>query len=137
MNYNLVVLLFVASAFVSAEPPPPLSDLAEMQWRYRIIVVQGDGVVEAYQQSLLDSSPELDERDVIWLLIDEDALVSNYPGPLADDLIVNIHRFYPSRSDGVLLIGKDGGVKARASTLETLDLFSLIDAMPMRRQEMQ
>jgi len=38
----------------------------------------------------------------------------------------------------VILIGKDGGVKLRAKTpISIQELFSLIDAMPMRRQELR
>jgi hypothetical protein len=38
----------------------------------------------------------------------------------------------------IILIGKDGGVKLRSKTPISLEeLFSLIDAMPMRRQEMR
>jgi len=37
----------------------------------------------------------------------------------------------------IRLIGKDGGVKMdRSSPVDTLTLFSLIDAMPMRQAEM-
>jgi hypothetical protein len=36
------------------------------------------------------------------------------------------------------LVGKDGGVKARwASPVDPDDIFALIDAMPMRRDEME
>ena len=39
---------------------------------------------------------------------------------------------------GVALVGKDGGVKLRRhAALPTSELFSTIDAMPMRRQEMK
>ncbi|MCR9072576.1 MAG: DUF4174 domain-containing protein [Alphaproteobacteria bacterium] len=39
---------------------------------------------------------------------------------------------------GILLIGKDGGVKLRSDEPQTADrLFEIVDAMPMRRQEMR
>ena len=37
----------------------------------------------------------------------------------------------------LLLIGKDGGVKKRTSTVSLEEVFSLIDTMPMRRREMR
>ena len=37
----------------------------------------------------------------------------------------------------LLLLGKDGGVKLRSSTVSLEDIFSLIDTMPMRRSEMR
>jgi hypothetical protein len=39
---------------------------------------------------------------------------------------------------GVVLVGKDGGVKLRReSPITVTELFQVIDAMPMRRQEMR
>lgn len=38
----------------------------------------------------------------------------------------------------VMLIGKDGGIKlSQTSPVTNTELFELIDAMPMRRQEMR
>ena len=46
-------------------------------------------------------------------------------------------RFF-SRSDAaVFLIGKDGGLKASARQLDLPALFARVDAMPMRRREME
>lgn len=44
----------------------------------------------------------------------------------------------PADQFRVLLLGKDGGVKLRRDTpIDTVTLFATIDAMPMRRDEMQ
>ena len=37
----------------------------------------------------------------------------------------------------LLLLGKDGGVKKRTSTVSLEEVLSLIDTMPMRRREMR
>ena len=37
----------------------------------------------------------------------------------------------------LIVIGKDGGVKKRTSTVSLEEVFSLIDTMPMRRREMR
>ena len=43
-----------------------------------------------------------------------------------------------SNTTTVLLIGKDGGIKARYNNMPDLkEIFSLIDRMPMRRSEMK
>ena len=39
--------------------------------------------------------------------------------------------------DRVLLIGKDGGMKSRESSLDLDAIFRRIDAMPMRKREMR
>jgi len=46
-------------------------------------------------------------------------------------------RFEPEGPLTVVLIGKDGGEKARAPSLAPADVFETIDAMPMRQREME
>ena len=84
---------------------------------------------EAYllQMKILDADKSgLAERDIL-VLSDISALGK---GKLRETLQI----------DGfeIILIGKDGGVKFRSKTsISVEELFSLIDAMPMRRQEMR
>ena len=44
---------------------------------------------------------------------------------------------YAVKPGEVILIGKDGGLKLRLDNLDIPILFSVIDAMPMRQNEMQ
>jgi hypothetical protein len=68
---------------------------------------------------------ELVERDIV-VLIDTDP---SGQGPLRTS--------FGAEGFEVLLIGKDGGVKLRQQEPVGTDvLFAVIDAMPMRRQEM-
>lgn len=69
---------------------------------------------------------------------DQGLLRTNYPGAIEARLKQELEQRFFSRSDAVVfLIGKDGGLKASAGELDLPALFERIDAMPMRRREME
>ena len=93
-----------------------LPDLAAHQWRHRVLVIDVSvQATEDYRRQLawLDAARAgLQERDL--------HLVTRTGAP----------------AFRVRLVGKDGGVKLdQATPIETVTLFALIDAMPMRRAE--
>jgi len=92
--------------------------------------------VEEDVAALKEHTPGLEERDAVWFVLDDELLVTNFPGTVAPAFAGDL-RESVSGDRPVLLIGKDGGVKMRASRLNIDELFSRIDAMPMRRREMQ
>lgn len=71
------------------------------------------------------------------MVFDESRTLTNYSGPLAPELQANTLETYRIEPGQVILIGKDGGVKSRLDQMDLDVLFSDIDAMPMRRREMQ
>lgn len=56
---------------------------------------------------------------------------------LADDFRTNTLARFLNLERGVLLLGKDGGLKAVLPSLNLHTLFNAIDAMPMRQYELQ
>jgi len=63
-------------------------------------------------------------------------LVADWAGLVERDFVVQT--VFEVRAFSVVLIGKDGGEKLRRdSFLTTRDLFAIVDAMPMRRAEME
>jgi hypothetical protein len=102
-----------------ARPPAAglaLPDLTAHQWRHRVLVIDApEQVTEDYRRQLasLDAAKAgLEERDL--------QVVTRTGAP----------------AFRVRLVGKDGGVKLdQATPLGVTTLFALIDAMPMRRDE--
>jgi hypothetical protein len=93
-----------------------LPDLPAHQWRHRVLVIDAPELTtQDYRRQLawLDAARAgLQERDL--------HLVTRTGAP----------------AFRVRLVGKDGGVKLdQATPIETVTLFALIDAMPMRRAE--
>lgn len=118
-------------------PPTPLATLVkEAKWQKRVLLLcaptPDDAELRQQKQLLGPVKADLDSRD----LLVREVIWSQLSG--AD-------RRYLSRELGVggtafqvVLLGKDGGVKRRETqALPPARLFSAIDAMPMRRQEIK
>ena len=127
-----VFFLLLAMLFpLSANPLKPYL------WKNRVILIQSDESLEELGKVKAD----LSERDLILLrlspgktvLPNEKALTSKEQKELRD-------RYKVSTKDPAtfILIGKDGGEKARQTKKLNLAKFlALIDTMPMRQSEMK
>ncbi|WP_353221683.1 DUF4174 domain-containing protein [Salinisphaera sp. C84B14] len=110
--------------------------LDDLQWDYRVVAVFTPTDTAGRETAdELSNTVGIAERDIAWFVVSPDALHSNLSKPVERASITALH-------DGggfqAVLVGKDGGVKARQS--ESLDIhafFDEIDSMPMRQQEMQ
>lgn len=105
-------------------------DLSVHLWEKRpVLVFADDENDEDYfkQMKILNTYfSDLQERDIV---IYGDNIASQN---------ASLRRKYKPSGFTVFLIGKDGGVKLRRDKLVSArELFSLIDAMPMRQREIQ
>lgn len=112
-----------------AMPPTAIAGLDAFRWKNRPVLVfapSPDDPVFIEQSALLDAAQEgLLERDIV-VLSDTDPQLDG-----AQRRRLGVQGFE------VVLIGKDGGVKLRVQEpIAAEALFSVIDAMPMRRREM-
>ncbi len=92
------------------------------------------------QASVDELSCQLQERDTDVRFVDTsdlpDADAVTAPAGVLAELMQLRSREHPEFE--MLLVGKDGGVKARTSDPDALeDFLSQIDTMPMRRAEMR
>lgn len=95
---------------------------------YRTVLIFGNNetLLQQQFQALQKDSIGLVERNVIVTLVK--------PG----DHLYKLYQVVSAEPFTVILIGKDGGEKYRStSILTTGKLFVMIDAMPMRRAEVQ
>jgi hypothetical protein len=113
----------------------PLRSLAALRWQHRIIVV--DAQIPDAVARLQAERPAIDERDILWFVLDQGRVWTNYPGPVDTAFTDALAQSVSQADSPVLLIGKDGGLKARADQLDLPALFARIDTMPMRRREME
>ncbi|MEL7108146.1 MAG: DUF4174 domain-containing protein [Pseudomonadota bacterium] len=132
--------------------------LLKAQWNHRLVIVceADDGVTDpvlatAQYEAAFEDWPGYIERDLILVWVSQDDIMTWYPKPhrfKAATLLIGYYDTDETNLRGrtgcdadtnfVALIGKDGDVKAKsASIISNNDLFALIDAMPMRLQEMR
>ena len=133
-----MAITFSFNAKALEEKPLGLDDL---RWKHRVILVFAR---EPYTSNALANleqlAAEVEERDIAWFVLDDNALHTNYSGKLEVDLRSQLldRYFTPVPTEtAVLLIGKDGTLKSRSSNLDFEAEFGLIDQMPMRREEMR
>ena len=115
-----------------------LKSITELKWQHRIILIKEDTSCDQHIKSLINAKLEINDRHILWFLICNNKLETNYAGTVDSDFINNIsNKFFVNNNDKVILIGKDGGVKRRTESLNLIGLFALIDTMPMRQSEMR
>ncbi|RSK45749.1 DUF4174 domain-containing protein [Hymenobacter perfusus] len=133
----LLTLLLHCAALAQTAPATSLATtLKASKWQKRVLLLcapNADNADLRRQQQLLGPvRAQLNTRD----LLVREVLTSQLPP--ADQRYAREQLKVPASGFVVLLIGKDGGVKRReTSPLPPAQLFSTIDAMPMRQQEMR
>jgi hypothetical protein len=112
----------------------------ELKWKNRIVITltNDQKLNESLQQELEENKAEINERDILYFLINPTAVLSNGDYTLSlEDIGDFIHEYFDNDDSlKVLLIGKDGGVKMEAESLDLEYIFRLVDSMPMRQKEM-
>lgn len=132
----VTLLLILFMAFPLHSNPQPLE---AFEWKFRLILVR---TTAEERSEILDNLSKhragIEERHILWFVMVGDAVESNYKDSLPDDLTAKVEQAgYWKGSEAALLIGKDGGIKARQKALNLATLFDRIDSMPMRRAEMR
>lgn len=113
-------------------------ELKDFKWKNRILLLVDHGnnleKSELQLRKFKAQLNEMQERDLILFVYNGKNLM-DIDGTLANIKMDNVpYNDY----QGVILIGKDGGVKLRKKfVVEATEIFELIDQMPMRRSEMK
>jgi hypothetical protein len=131
-------LIFFSTIHMQAQ------NLLQHQWKNRLLVIHtSERTNETYEQQLeilRDKAEELEERKLLVYRVHKnryaEGLAKTPTWKLADNTKSSKYYAPVSEPFEITLIGLDGGVKMRQNALLHTDkLFSTIDVMPMRRQE--
>ncbi|WP_018043005.1 DUF4174 domain-containing protein [Methylobacterium sp. 88A] len=128
---RMLPLAAIAAMSGFAAPASADDPLAAHRWKSRVLVIVapegGDPRVEAQRREARVRRADYAERDLVLV----EAIGT---GAEADRIR---HRFGIGAGDfRVVLVGKDGEAKlTEAAPIPSTRLFSMIDAMPMRRDE--
>ncbi|MFC3193496.1 DUF4174 domain-containing protein [Marinicella sediminis] len=133
---HLKFVLLIIPLCALAYGHPDIESPEQLLWENRIVMIWADGQVGSRQ--MLDAAgAEIEDRDVVWFVIDGLNVTSNYRGEIADHFVTVANQKYAGLSKKVVLLGKDGGVKYTSDELRLDVLFQEIDSMPMRKNEMK
>jgi hypothetical protein len=75
----------------------------------RLLFDAGDDI-NTYQDELSQRDAEINDRDIVWFLINQSSLRTNYTGTVTDNLTREVRQKLQHHNSSVLLMGKDGGV---------------------------
>lgn len=121
-TYILVLNLLISAPIFS-------QSLDSYRWKNRLVVLiaETENKKLGEQKELFDQvKNKFAQRDMLLLERNKN-----------DEELVNQFRLSPN-FEGVILLGKDGGLKLKKPFLvEPQSIFELIDSMPMRRSEMR
>ena len=143
--FAAVVAVFAVSTqwstiAVAAEP------LKHLQWEKRPLLLfaksRSFAPLDRQVDLLRDYRPDLEERDMVVLSTTGNQETSAAIGyvPINRGTARQLRKKYEPDSKGltVILIGKDGGEKARwQAVVDPQEIFDLIDSMPMRQDEVR
>ena len=147
-----VLLGFIFGIFMMLSPVEANEDsFSDFRWKYRLFVVFSPSMVNPdFTKQLTGINKNLagfKERDLLRVYVSgkDDFMSVEYHPVLEErrEQIPTNSEIYKSYGTGkdkfeVILIGKDGGVKARWDGPADIDgVFALIDSMPMRQKEMK
>lgn len=143
----LLAVCMAASSVVSMSMQDPALKqfrIEDFRWNNRLLLVfaasPGSADLKIQTKRLKEDLPALGERDMVIITILGEGQSSVGSEPLNEAAAKTLRKQFKVNDDhfAVILIGKDGTEKLRSSQPFSMEqLFSTIDAMPMRQGEMR
>lgn len=136
--------LLLGTGAAGAAAPEEAPDLESYRWKNRLLLVfagtPADPAYQALEREIQEQASGVRERELLVFRLLEQG-PSSMPGleisPAGARALRQRFRIAPGTFTAVL-VGKDGGMKLKQEGKVTLiDIFGLIDSMPMRQREMQ
>jgi hypothetical protein len=142
--FFVVTLLIGLFAGAALGKDPNSVDLNAYQWKNRLLLLfassEEDQAYLTLKKEIDRQAMEVKDRDLLVFYVlerGESRLSQDRLNP-HQALFLKRHLSVPSGRFTIILIGKDGGEKIRQeSPVDLKEIFAIIDAMPMRQQEMK
>ncbi len=117
--------------------------LADHRWKNRIVIVFGKSQTgapyESFKRSWTERHEEVSDRDLLLVGIFEDGesrVGDTIVAPASAEKLRSGFKVEPGTKT-FILVGKDGTEKLRKAQVDLEEIFGVIDAMPMRKREME
>lgn len=110
--------------------------LADFVWKNRLVIIYGECDCANWFSGELQK--DLSDRKLMVFHFDDGLLMeSNFKGELKINDFLKLNPKKENQSVAWVLVGLDGGVKKSENKLPIpIDIFRIIDAMPMRQSEL-
>jgi len=114
-----------------------IENIRSFKWNNRVIVIRVEKSCSVIREQLINDQDNIVERHIVWFVLCDKQVSSNYAGEISDLFAEQITKQYLNNQKSVVLIGKDGGIKYHADELDLPLIYKRVDAMPMRQLEMR
>ena len=144
MKKTIIYAIILLITFIFTSEEMMGKDLTEHKWKNRVVlVITNDTSITMFNKQMEELRKDLpgiiDRKIVIYKILPNKYQVETSEKSewkTSSDLFKNYKQ--TDSSFEVILIGLDGGIKlSKNELLTTEELFSLIDSMPMRAQELK
>ncbi|MDQ3650067.1 MAG: DUF4174 domain-containing protein [Acidobacteriota bacterium] len=141
---GLTFIAFGVASMTAQNQLPESFNLRQHRWKNRLLITFAASVNDPeyvrQQRSLEEQHSGMAERDLIYVVVLENGASRAGESLLSSAAAESLRKNFDAQPGDFLsiLVGKDGGVKMREKkAVSPAQLYPLIDAMPMRRDEMQ
>lgn len=117
-----------------------MESLSQFEWKNRVLVLFGksdDGKLRKQLDALAGQKPALADRDMVVLHVHGNEVETVFgDSAKLDANKIALEARAPAEQFEAVLVGKDGGITLRSEdVVSTVELFDLVDRMPMRQAE--
>ena len=140
--FLLITLSFIF--FINCQENQEMLNLKNFEWENRVLIIGGHGSKFKSQLDQINfEEKEFIDRNLVIILLEENNSKISYDGlktikTIDYDSTLSIRNKYDFKNFKLLLIGKDGGEKYNSNEPVNINvIYELIDAMPMRKQEIE
>jgi hypothetical protein len=145
IRYHLILILLAVMMVPSASGrDQERVDLRAYQWKNRLLILfapsEKDLIYQSFKEQLQRRAREVHDRDLLIFHVLETGENRLANLPLNKEQGISLRKTFSIMPGQhmVILIGKDGELKLRKELpVELSEIFSVIDAMPMRQREMR
>lgn len=143
MTFRRLFALVATTAAIAASLPSAGMTMSAYKWKKRPLVVfapsDGDPGLARQRAIVAGLGPAFQDRQIVVVYVVGDQVSSDLgSGPGLGAAALRSRFGVGADAFRAILVGKDGGVKLSSGTpIASGTLFTTIDAMPMRRNEMR
>jgi hypothetical protein len=139
-----IILFIVLSFFGNQDAMSMVMDFDQFKWKYRLLFLfasdRNDPFFSCLQQEISARKNEVDDRNLVIFEILESGPSRMDTTQIDPRTAASLRKHFdlPPKTFMLILLGKDGGIKLKRNDRVKLEeIFSLIDSMPMRKDEMR
>ena len=139
-----IILFYVLSIFGSRDAMSMVTDFNQFKWKSRLLFLfaseKNDPLFRDLKGEISARKNEVDDRDLVVFEILESGPSTMNTTQMDPRTAASLRKHFdlPPKTFMLILLGKDGGIKLKRNDRVKLEeIFTLIDSMPMRKDEMR